>query len=131
MTARALGLGILLGLLLAAAPAGAATPPVITEGPTIAGVAQEGATLTAKAAWTGDPAPTATWTWSRCDPLGAPCATIAGAAAPTHVVAHEDVGHVLVVQLTVESYGATDTRQSAATAVVTAAPPPPPPPPPA
>src|SRR3954470_12149008 len=130
MTPRALGLGIVLGLLLAAAPAGAATPPVITEAPAIAGVAQEGATLTAKAAWTGDPAPTAAWSWSRCDPLGTPCTVIAGAAAPTYVVAHADVGRVLVVQLTVASDGTTDTRQSAPTAGVRPAPPPPPPPPP-
>src|SRR4051794_41831405 len=42
--------------------------PDITSGPAIAGTPRAGAVLTANAAWTGDPTPTATWTGRRCPP---------------------------------------------------------------
>jgi hypothetical protein len=126
----AIAVALAAGALGATAPARAATAPMITDGPVIEGTAQEGATLTARATWTGDPAPTVSWAWARCAPLGSPCTTIAGADAATYAVGAADVGAVLVVRLVVENPAGRSERQAPATAVVTAAPAPGPPPPP-
>jgi hypothetical protein len=116
----AVGLG--LGTLGATAPARAESPPVITDGPTIEGAAQEGATLTARASWTGNPAPKTRWVWARCAPLGTPCSKIADATTPTYAVTATDVGKVIIVRLTVLNSVGTEERQASPTAVVTAAP---------
>jgi hypothetical protein len=129
-------------------PAGAHadTPPVITSRPVIGGSPQVGATLTASATWTGEPAPAAAWAWVRCAaPIGQ-CAQIPLATAQSYRVQPADLGMVLRVRLRVVNTSGGAEARSAATAVVGPAPaptptptptptpsptPPPPPPPPA
>ena len=89
---------VVLGLVV---PGGAraATAPAITAGPVIDGAAQVGAVLTAKAAWTGDPSPTATWKWLRCAKPTGSCPEIDGATGAKYRVVPADVGSVLRVRL--------------------------------
>src|SRR5436190_2111676 len=86
---------------VAADVARAATAPQITSGPTIAGTPQVGASLTAKATVTGDPAPKATWAWLRCARATGACKEIDDATAPAYKVVAADAGGVLRVQLRV------------------------------
>src|SRR3954454_21585841 len=81
--------------LVAPAGARAAVAPKITSGPTIAGTAQVGAQLTATAAWSGDPAPTATWRWLRCPKSAETCSTIGGATTAVYSPTIADVGALL------------------------------------
>ena len=54
--------------------------PSNTAPPTVTGAAQQGQTLTADpGTWTGNPAPTFTYQWQRCDTAGANCVDIASA----------------------------------------------------
>jgi hypothetical protein len=118
--------------LLAPAAAGADVKPAFTEGPAVTGIPRESEVLTATAAWTGDPAPTATWSWLRCKKSdGTECKAIAGAASPTYRVVAADVGSTLRVRVKLEnSAGKTDAR-SDPTNVVEPAPEPAPEPEPA
>src|SRR3954452_4221155 len=114
---------VLLGAtLLVPGRARAAGAPQITAGPVIAGTPQVDTVLTAGANWTGDPPPTATWTWQRCVLAGKSCSAIAGATAATYRVDAVDVGTLLRVQLRVESSAGAAEKRSAATAAVTPAP---------
>jgi hypothetical protein len=118
-------------ILLGPAAARAAAPPHITAGPTVTGVAQQGATLTASATAMGDPAPTIVWTWLRCEDPKKQCATIAGASAATYVPTAADVGHPLRVRLTLnQAGGKREEKRSEPTDAVLAAPAPAPVPPP-
>jgi len=114
------------------ASARADTPPKFISKPAIQGSAVVGSTLTAVAAWTGDPAPTATYAWGRCPAIGNICPAISGATSRTYVVTAADVGSRLAVRIDLdngESYPIY--LNSAATPVVVAAPPPAPVPAPA
>src|SRR5829696_8714311 len=97
------GLLLVSGVLMMPAEAGAATAPVITHGPEITGTPQVGAQLTAIATWTGDPAPTASWTWLRCAQATGPCSVIAGATSDRYRIPREDEGYLLRVRLTVSN----------------------------
>jgi hypothetical protein len=116
------------------APAGASaddTAPAITEGPAVTGLAREGEVLTATAAWTGDPEPTAAWAWLRCDKSKTgKCTAIKNATAQTYDVAAADVGSVLRVRLELTNAAGKTGERSRPTSVVEALPPPPPPDPP-
>lgn len=107
-----------------------AQPPRITERPVVDGVAQAGSTLTARAAWEGDPEPQAGWQWQRCAPAGgnSSCDEIPGATAATYAVTDADVGSRLRVRLTVTNEDGYAWALSGRTAAITAAPSPPPPP---
>jgi hypothetical protein len=129
-SARVAAAAALGGLLVAAAPARADTPPVITERPQIAGTPQAEATLAASATWTGTPEPEARWAWQRCAPAGGKCERIADAADQTYRVTTADVGFVLRVHLKVTNIAGTADAPSEPTAVIEAAPQPPAPPPP-
>jgi hypothetical protein len=98
--------------LLAPASAGADAKPTFTDGPAVAGIPRESEMLTATAAWTGDPAPTAAWTWLRCDQARSnKCEAIAGAASPSYRVVAADVGSRLRVRVRLEnSAGETEAR---------------------
>src|SRR3954452_24121114 len=74
--------------------------PVIAAKPVISGVAQQGATLTASATWTGSPDPHVEWDWRRCTSDGSSCKAIKGASADKYVIAAQDVGEALQVRLT-------------------------------
>jgi hypothetical protein len=120
----------LLCLLPASAPAQGPAAPKITGKPAISGTAQEGETLAAAAAWTGDPAPTVAWQWARCTDKGDKCTPIAGAASDQYAVTKVDVGATLRVRVTVTNATGSDQARSEPSAVIAAAPTPPPPPPP-
>ena len=96
-------------------------PPVNTAPPTISGTAQQGQTLTATTgSWTNSPTAYA-YGWQDCDGSGAACAPIAGASAPTYLLAASDVGHTVRVAVTASNAGGSSTpASSAATAAVTA-----------
>jgi hypothetical protein len=104
-------LAVFIGLL-APASAGADAKPTFTDGPAVAGIPRESEMLTATAAWTGDPAPTVSWRWQRCEKSNSSkCSPIAGAASPTYRVVAADVGSTLRVRIKLEnSAGATAAR---------------------
>ena len=116
---------VLAALLLAAGPARADTAPVVTEVPQITGTPQAEATLTARAAWTGDPEPKATWAWLRCAATGKECTRIVGSAGQTYRVTTEDVGLVLLAQLKLSNVAGKAQARSKPTTVVEPAPQPP------
>jgi hypothetical protein len=88
------GVGSPIGLAafsIAGAPASGARP-------TIAGVAEQGQTLTATAGeWTGSPTSTSEQ-WEDCNASGSGCAAIAGATGQTYTLTAGDVGATIRVQ---------------------------------
>src|SRR4051794_2397712 len=114
--------GMLAAVVLSAAgDAQAATAPVVTKGPVVAGVPEVGATLTATAAWTGDPAPTVMWRWLRCARTADTCSTIGNADTAVYRPASADVGSVLRVRLTLRNSAGSVQVRSNPTAPVTLA----------
>jgi serine protease AprX len=75
--------------VVAGDPVAPPPPPPPSPTPTIVGTAQEGVQLQAVDG--------TSYQWQRCDATGAACADIAGAVAPTYVVAPGDVGATLRV----------------------------------
>jgi hypothetical protein len=127
-------------LLLAPAALAADAPPVFTSLPAIEGDAVVGATMTAVATWTGEPAPTAKYAWRRCRATGGACDAITDATAARYVVTAADLGFRLGVRITLKNKGFVAVNENSQTTDVVAAastplPPPssgpPPPPPPA
>jgi hypothetical protein len=109
-------------------PAGALSadsPPAFTSLPTIQGDAVVGATLTAKAEWTGEPTPQVRYQWRRCPATGGACVAIVDAIADKYVVTAADVGSRLGVRVQLKSKGYDAiSATSVTTAVVVPAPPP-------
>ena len=110
--------------LLAPAGARADTGPAITEGPAIAGVPRESEVLTARATWSGDPAPTVAWTWLRCAKPKGKCTALDGAASQSYRVVAADVGSVLRVRIKLTNSAGTAEARSDPTGTVEPAPPP-------
>ena len=78
--------------------------PQNTEAPTISGDPGEGETLTASnGRWAAYPAPSFTHQWQRCDDDGANCADITGAEDPSYILARDDVGKRIRVEVTAEN----------------------------
>ena len=101
----------------------AAAPPVNTSVPTVAGVATEGATLSAQpGSWTGTPAISYANAWQRCDAAGANCAAIAGATATTYTTTAADTGRRIRVAVTATNSAGSATAVSATASVNPAAP---------
>jgi hypothetical protein len=119
LSAVVTGVGL---LLMLPALARAAILPKITQDPVIVGSPHVGAELIASAEWTGEPSPTATWAWQRCNPSNASCAAIAGSTKERYVVSEEDLGAVLRVRVKVTNLLGSDTAQSKPTTLVLAAP---------
>src|SRR4051794_7424597 len=95
--------------------------PSNTAAPTVAGTAQEGATLTANTGtWSSSSAVTYGYQWQRCNATGAACVDIAGATNQTYVVQTADVGNTLRVVVTARNTDGAATANSSTTAVVTA-----------
>ncbi|MDA0159781.1 PqqD family protein [Solirubrobacter ginsenosidimutans] len=109
-------------LLIVPGWARAATAPVIVAGPVISGTAQVGEELAPVAAWTGDPAPTATWVWQRCTKPAGGCAAITDAVSERYRVVEADVGAYLRVGLKVTNSAGSKEARSKPTAAVLAAP---------
>jgi hypothetical protein len=131
---RVSGLVILAALASAVAlwlPAAARadTEPSFTSGPVIMGNAFVGSTLTAAAAWTGDPPIAVKYSWGRCPPTSNTCKRIDGADAAVYTVAAADLGSRLAVEVQLKNKEDEIRATSPPTAVVTAQPPPAPPPP--
>jgi hypothetical protein len=96
-----------------------ALAPVNTAPPTIAGTAQEGATLTlTHGQWSNSP--TLTDQWERC--TGTSCSAVSGATALTYVVTAADAGHTLEVLETATNTGGTVSAASAPTQAIVAPP---------
>jgi len=120
---RASAVLAVVGLLIVPAAADADTVPVITQAPAITGTPQIGNELSATGAvWTGDPKPTATWTWQRCAKATGGCKAIAGANTERYTVAQADAGAFLRVRVKVANAAGSVTAQSAPTTVVPAGP---------
>ena len=67
--------------------------------PVVSGTDQQGDTLTTtNGTWSGDPTPTYTYQWERCN--GSTCADIAGANASSYVASADDVGDTLEAVVT-------------------------------
>jgi parallel beta-helix repeat protein len=125
MNAGRTGRAVVLSGVLAAvvsASAGAQVAPTNTSPPAVSGTAQEGQTLTLTAGqWSGDPAPTLTEQWQRCDASGGNCADIGGATGSTYLLVAADVGQTVRVVETATNDSGSASQESAVTTVVTAA----------
>jgi len=104
------------------APVGAASPPVSTAPPTIAGTARSGSTLTASnGAWSGSEPIAYTYQWRRCTTRReSSCTPIDGATQQSYTAAAADVGQRLRVSVTASNPAGQATAGSASTAIVTA-----------
>src|SRR5206468_1301579 len=72
-----------------------------------------------KGTWTGNPTPTYTYQWKRCDTAGNNCATITGATHTSYTLATAKAGAKLQVTVTAKNSVGSASANSAATAVVT------------
>jgi hypothetical protein len=108
--------------------AGADSEPAFVTGPAIVGTPFVGSTMTVVSTWTGDPFPTAKYTWGRCPPASDTCKKIDDAEAAQYTATASDVGYRLVAVVEIKNKAGKLSATTAPTAVVTAAPPPPPPP---
>jgi hypothetical protein len=101
------------------AAAASAAPPVSTAAPTIKGSARVGTKLTeSDGTWTGNPAPTLTRQWNRCNGAGNKCSKIAGATGSSYTVRSQDVGQTIRVVVTAVNASGSVSATSAQTAVV-------------
>jgi hypothetical protein len=118
-------------LLAVPVAARAATAPVFQSRPTIQGDAIVGSTLQVVPTWTGDPAPTVTYTWSRCMTATACSPIVAGPGISSYTVTAEEVGYQIKAQVALTNYVMPDPMpmETPLTAVVVPAPTPAPPPP--
>jgi len=110
--------------VLTASVTALAVAPSNTNPPTIAGAAQDGATLTTNnGTWTGTAPFTFSYEWRRCHPAGDSCVAVDGATSASYVLTTADVGSTIRVAVSANNAGGTTTVASAVTAVVSAAPP--------
>jgi uncharacterized protein YukE len=92
---------VLPGSALAGAVRAAASPPVNTSLPTIAGVVKQGESLTAaNGTWTGLAPIAYSYQWQRCSTSGGSCGSIAKATNQNYVASKDDVGKTIRVQVT-------------------------------
>jgi large repetitive protein len=97
-------------------------PPVATAGPTVAGSAVAGQTLTtSNGTWINSPTSYA-YEWERCDSLAVLCTGIGGATSSSYTLTSSDVGSTIRSVVTATNAGGSTPASSAATAVVTAPP---------
>ena len=97
--------------------------PANTALPTVTGLTQVGALLTATpGTWTGFPAPTLTYQWQRCNSGGSSCADIPLATASTYTAVQADAGGTLRVGVTGTNVVTTVTAFSVVTSLITVPP---------
>jgi hypothetical protein len=97
-------------------PVAPAPPSVLTE-PSISGNTVVGATLVADPGSWSDPNATFSFSWQRCDDRGI-CRTIDGAVGATYLVSADDLGSVLVVEVSAANAGGQNEANSSPTGVV-------------
>lgn len=108
-----LGTFAALGLAQAAEAPRNTVRPIVTGDPTV------GRVLTAnRGTWTGDPAPTFTYRWLRCNRAGLGCGFIPRAAGETYTVRLADVGRRIRTAVTATNTTGTNTVRSPATPIV-------------
>ncbi len=96
--------------------------PQNTSAPTISGVAERTATLTASpGTWTNSPS--LAYQWQRCDASGANCQSVAGATGTTYLLAKADEGFTLTVRVTATNGNGSAAASAQPTAVVAGIPP--------
>ena len=106
-------------MLSSGAEARSTATPANVSPPTVSGLAVVGETLTASVgSWTGTAPISYSFAWRRCDAAGASCGPIAGAAGQTYLVAADDVGATLRVEVTATNAEGSANALSAQTAVV-------------
>jgi uncharacterized repeat protein (TIGR01451 family) len=97
--------------------------PSSTGLPTISGTTTVGQLLTATAGtWTGNPAPTLSYQWERCDLAGSSCASVAGATGATYTLVTADAGSTMRVVETGTNASGSASASSAQTSAVNLAP---------
>jgi RHS repeat-associated protein len=111
--------------LVVSEPEAGPSKPVNKAPSSIAGTAQEGQTLTAEPGiWEGSPAPTYSYQWQVCNPLGESCYTVPGATGSTTPLNSETLGYSLRVIVTATNSAGSASSTSAPTAVVSSGAPP-------
>ncbi len=96
--------------------------PQNTSAPTIGGVAQRTATLTASpGSWTNSPS--LSYQWQRCDSAGHNCQSVAGATGTTYLLAKADEGFTMTVRVTATNGNGSSAASAQPTAVVAGIPP--------
>jgi len=81
--------------------AAAAAPPLSITLPTISGTPEVGQVLTATTgSWSGNPAPTLTYQWQRCDSAGANCVNVAGGTGSNYALTSDDLHGTIKVIVT-------------------------------
>src|SRR5581483_11436202 len=96
-----------------------ASAPANTAPPTITGQTPVGQTLTATTGtWTGNPTPTYSYQWKRCDTTGSNCTPISGATQPSYTLTSADAGSTVTVTVTATNTAGQANTDSAATALV-------------
>ena len=102
----------------------APAPPVSVVAPTATGTPLAGQTLTAHdGTWDGSQPMTPAYQWQRCDADGTNCADIAGETGSSYVLADDDAGHTVRVEVTYTNAAGSDTGHSTPSAVVQGNPP--------
>jgi uncharacterized delta-60 repeat protein len=95
------------------------SPPVNTVSPTVEGTAALGAVLSAdEGIWSGNPTPTYSYQWQRCDITGTNCVDIPGAGDPTYTQTRDDVGFSIRVKVTATNSEGSSSAFSEATDTV-------------
>ena len=97
----------------------AATAPSNTSAPVIAGTAKDRQALnTSTGAWEGEPSPTYTYQWQKCNSSGGSCSNISGATYFAYAVNDEDVGSTLKVVVKATNSAGSASSTSTATEVI-------------
>ncbi len=97
------------------------TAPSSTASPTISGRTIAGHTLSAtKGIWAGASPITYAYQWQRCNSTGEDCESISSASESTYVLASEDVGKTIRVEVTASNGAGETSASSAASGVVLA-----------
>lgn len=99
------------------------SPPVNTAPPSVSGTLREGLPVTASpGTWGGNPAPTLSYQWERCNAAGLGCAQIGNGTSRQYLLTGADVGGTVRVAVTAVNGGGTARTFSAATGVIVGAP---------
>lgn len=109
-------INVIAGALTVSVPVPA---PISTSPPTIAGIPQQGQTLTERhATWINGPS-SFTYRWQRCDSTGGNCASIPGVTGESYQLTAADLGKPIRAQETASNAGGDSAAaSSAATGVV-------------
>jgi hypothetical protein len=103
------------------APEVPVAPSNVTS-PGITGELYTGKTLsTSTGTWKGDPRPSYSYQWQKCNASGAECANISGATSQSYTLTEGDAGSTVRVVVTAENSEGSASATSASTAVITVA----------